>query len=418
MPTQLNGTQLYGWRRWIATLRMGRCKGLKGLTLKQKLALNYVSRQSKMTRLDGRIYTNTFTPYFPSTAYDRFLEGVVAVASGKPLPVVTNFAVTARCPCNCWHCSFAKRSPKDRLSIDILRQAIADVQQLGTSVVGLTGGEPLLRNDLEEIIAAIGPQSMPLLFTTGYGLTPERVRLLKAAGLGIPVISLDHHEPEIHDRGRGRAGMHRQAVDAVRMFKEVGFYVAVSFVPDRKLVADREALFKTLDFFRELGINDMRLTSPILSGHLTGKPESLLTPEQVQTVWDVQKMCTDTPGYPGVFAYDVLESDAYYGCGAGYNYLFVDAEGNLSPCDFTMLSLGNLTERPLTQIWAEMSGKFNRPGCGCYANKISGTIARMGIDRFPLEKAVSEGLVARHPSSDPDRIPAFYKRMGMKRQKP
>lgn len=413
----MNGTQLYNWRRWLATLRMGQCKALKGLTLKQKLALNYVSRQSKMTRLDGKIYTNTFTPCYPSVAYDRFLKGVVAVASGKPLPVVANFAVTARCPCNCWHCSFARRAPRDRLTVDILRKAIAEVQQLGTSVIGITGGEPLLRDDLEEIVAAIGPLSMPLLFTTGFNLTRERVRRLKSAGLGIPVISLDHYDPEIHDRGRGRAGMHKQAVAAVRLFQEEGFYVAVSFVPDRKLVSDRKALFKTLDFFRKLGVNDMRLTSPILSGHLTGRPEALLTPEQVETVWEVQKICTNTPDYPGVFAYDVLESDAYYGCGAGYNYLFVDAEGNLSPCDFTMLSMGNLTQHPLAEIWTAMSRRFNRPGCGCYANKISGTIARLGTERFPLDEAASERIVERHPPVDPGCVPEFYRRMGLQTQR-
>jgi hypothetical protein len=42
--------------------------------------------------------------------------------------------------------------------------------------------------------------------------------------------------------------------------------VAVSFVPSRKLVDDKADFFKTIEFFRELGVNDMRLTSPILAG--------------------------------------------------------------------------------------------------------------------------------------------------------
>ncbi|NNL43134.1 MAG: hypothetical protein HKO79_11660 [Desulfobacterales bacterium] len=102
-----NGKQLYGIQKILTTLKMGMNKELKELSIKQKLAMNYVSKESKLTRIGNKIYTNTFTPYFPSLAYDRFLRGVISVASGKPFPVVTNFAVTPRCPCNCWHCSFS-----------------------------------------------------------------------------------------------------------------------------------------------------------------------------------------------------------------------------------------------------------------------------------------------------------------------
>ena len=105
----INGTQLYGLRKVMANLKIGRHKELKGFSFRQKLALNYVSKESKLTKIGNKIYSNTFTPYFPSLAYDRFLKGLKSVASGKPFPVITNFAVTAKCPCNCWHCSFSDR---------------------------------------------------------------------------------------------------------------------------------------------------------------------------------------------------------------------------------------------------------------------------------------------------------------------
>ena len=107
------------------------------------------------------------------------------VASGEPLPVVTNFAVTAKCCCNCWHCSFADRDKRDKLTLDVMRESIAQLQDMGTSVIGFTGGEPLLRKDLEEIIACVDERSMPIFFTTGFQLTRERVRELKDAGLKI-----------------------------------------------------------------------------------------------------------------------------------------------------------------------------------------------------------------------------------------
>ena len=93
------GKQLYGIQKILTTLKMGMNKELKGLSIKQKLAMNYVSKESKLTRIGDKIYTHTFTPYFPSLAYDRFLKGVISITSGKPLPVVANFAVTPRCIC-------------------------------------------------------------------------------------------------------------------------------------------------------------------------------------------------------------------------------------------------------------------------------------------------------------------------------
>ena len=232
-----NGKQLYGIQKILTTLKMGLHKEIRKLPLRQKLAMNYVSKESKLTRIGDKIYTNTFTPYFPSLAYDRFLKGVITVSAGKPYPVVTNFAITPQCPCNCWHCSFSDRSKKDILSLEQLEKAIADVQDLGASVIGLTGGEPLLRDDLEDIIASIDKRSMPLLFTTGYRLTRERVKDLKRAGLEIPVVSLDHYKAEVHAKRRCKAGILEYALNAIRLFQDEGFYVAVSFVPDKPLVS-------------------------------------------------------------------------------------------------------------------------------------------------------------------------------------
>ena len=74
------------------------------------------------------------------------------------------------------------RSKNDVLSFEQLQKSISEVQELGSSVIGLTGGEPLLRDDLEDIIASIDKRSMPIMFTTGYKLTRKRVKNLKKRG--------------------------------------------------------------------------------------------------------------------------------------------------------------------------------------------------------------------------------------------
>ena len=130
----------------------------------------------------------------------------------------------------------------------------------------------------------------------------------------------------------------------------------------------------------------MRLTSPILAGHLTDHPEEKLSSENVATVWQAQKKCTKTEGYPGVFAYDYFESDQFYGCGAGYNYLFIDARGKPLSLRFYHVDLRQPSRKADSELWDEMSSRFAAPGFGCYANRAAALMA---------ERASGVGLWAR-----------------------
>ncbi len=410
----MTGQQLYGFKKIGAMMEMLKSPVMKTLSLRQLMAMNYVSSNSKLTRVDDRIYMNTFTPFFPSPAYERYVSGILKTVNGQPTPVMMNFAVTANCICDCWHCSFSDRTKKNQLTVSELKDAIHQVQDLGTSMIGFTGGEPLLRPDMEDILSLVGERSMSLMFSTGWGLTPERVSSLKAAGLGIPVVSLDHYNPEKHDKRRGREGMHAIAVKAIEMYQAQGMYVAVSFVPDHELISNRTELFKTLDFFKSLGVNDMRLTSPILSGQLTAHPEEKLTRSDVDTVHDVQRFLVKNKGYPACFAYDVFESRKFYGCGAGFHFIFVDSSGNVCPCDFCSISLGNMRERPISEIWKEYSKIFRAPGCSCYANEIANPIADLKTTVRPLSPEESRKIIAGCPSYSKGTVPEFYRRMGFR----
>lgn len=110
--------------------------------------------------------------------------------------------LTHRCPLHCVFCynpvDFARR--RDELStaqwIDVLRQA----RQLGAAQLGFSGGEPLLRDDLEELVAE-GRQLgfYTNLITSGIGLTEARLARLKAAGLDHIQLSFQDSTREMND---------------------------------------------------------------------------------------------------------------------------------------------------------------------------------------------------------------------------
>jgi MoaA/NifB/PqqE/SkfB family radical SAM enzyme len=415
--SELLGKQLYGLDKLLIKLKIATNKELKGLSIKKKLALGSIFDENKITKVGDRVFINTFIPYYPSVAYDRFLRNMVNTGKGERYPNIANIAVTGRCICKCWHCSYSdriQRAKSNDLSTEEIKKMISELQDIGTCIVGLTGGEPLLRKDLEEIIASIDERSMPIMFTTGYKLDKARVHALKEAGLAIAVISLDHYTPEIHDKGRGVDGMYDYAVKAIELFKSENIYTAVSFVPNRELISNMNEVDKCLELFKSLGVNDMRLTSPILSGNLKAKPEELLTEADVANVFKVQKKCVKTKGLPGVFAYDYFESKKFYGCGAGFNFLFIDSEGNACPCDFTSMSFGNVKETSIKDIWKQMSDCFCTPGCECYASKIHKYTSERPSESLPLNLEESLKVHAECPSYDKDDIPDFFRKLGVK----
>ena len=93
--------------------------------------------------------------------------------------------------------------------------------------------------------------------------------------------------------------------------------------------------------------------------------------------------------------------------------MFIDSQGNVCPCDFTMMSFGNILQRPLTEIWTETSEHFKVPGPVCYANQSAEFLAAQKPQHWPVGRQTTQAVLKACPSYDLKRLPEFYKRMGM-----
>jgi MoaA/NifB/PqqE/SkfB family radical SAM enzyme len=130
--------------------------------------------------------------------------------------------VTYRCNFRCRFCHYwaeplgAKPEPSPAEYAEAARKLAG----LGTLMVSLAGGEPLLRHDVPELVEAIGRYHFPFLTTNGWFLTPELARDLMKAGLWGASVSIDYADPARHDERRGAPGAWRQAWRAVEMLSE------------------------------------------------------------------------------------------------------------------------------------------------------------------------------------------------------
>ena len=138
------------------------------------------------------------------------------------MPVLVHFEVTMRCNARCGFCDYWKTDPAAK---EKELASFADAaRRFDPMMICFTGGEPLLRRDLEDIVAAVDASidtKYMTLITHGAMLTPERARSLWDAGINQLSISLDYLD-ERHDRARGIPGLSRRILEAVPRMREQG----------------------------------------------------------------------------------------------------------------------------------------------------------------------------------------------------
>ncbi len=363
----------------------------------------YFARE-KVIPFGDRFVVNTNFPPYPSAAFDNLAEqfGQLGDAATRRLYSVT-LAVTNRCSFNCWHCYNAGRSQVD-IPLAVLKNLAGELQDLGAVMVTLTGGEPLLRDDLADIARAFDPRSCLVLGTTGAGLTPERARALQASGFFAVGISLDSDLEAEHDRLRGRTGAFRTALKGLQVARESGLYPYVVSVATRDFL-QRSRFLPFLRFAGNAGALEVHLLEPSATGKLAGQTDVLLSAPERQQLFDYQSEVAQHDDLPILSAFSYLESPEAFGCGAGLMHLYIDGSGEVCPCNLVPLSFGNVARQPFRQILDRMGRHFCRPRTGCVGRLLVKQFPGIGLPACP-EK--SEAICEQHlPRTHA--LPAFFR---------
>jgi MoaA/NifB/PqqE/SkfB family radical SAM enzyme len=300
-------------------------------------------------------------PPIGSLAFGRHLAGLSRISRGEPVPLVAHISVTDHCGYRCARCSNLPAAQTDP-PLDALKRLLDELRDAGTATVALTGGEPCLRPDLAEIVAACGPEMSPMLFASGQGLDRDLARRLRAAGLAAAIVSLDDFRAEEHDRVRGAPGAFAQARSAIEHCLAAGLYTAAQAVAVPGLLAG-EDLERFLEFCRGLGVHDVVFLNP--ARVRPDDASALLDAAQIERLVDLHRRSARDGRMMKVTAMPYLESPAFFGCQAGFSFLYVSASGELYPCDFLPRSFGNVFRDGLAPALAALQREFPLPGCDC-----------------------------------------------------
>jgi MoaA/NifB/PqqE/SkfB family radical SAM enzyme len=310
---------------------------------------------------------------------------------------------------NCWHCYINSLKEEDMPTEDAIK-ILYKLQELGTSVIAFTGGEPLLRKDICEIISKIdADKSSVVLFTTGYGLTKEKAEDLKQAGLFGVIIGLEHTNKKIQDKLRNFDGSYKRALEGIKNAKNSGLYVGISTVATKERIKTGD-IWDFIKFAGKQGADEVLILEPIPVGKIMDKDEVILTNKERKQLVHIQKKVNKKKRYLRVLSYPYRESKQLIGCCGGYQYIHVTASGNICPCSFTPLSFGNVKNEEMSVIWRRMNTVFNTPGPDCFMVKNYKYISKHLDDGF----INPEKSVQLCSSCIIHNVPLFYKKLGVK----
>ena len=347
-----------------------------------------------LTKHKGKWVFNSFLPPFPGRAYDRMFENLL---SGRSLSPVSAFlAVTGRCPFSCPHCSIKGR-PDGELSTELWLKTINELHELGNSLIGFTGGEPLMRADLPELIkAAVDGGAETIVFSSGAGFTPDLAEKLKAAGLWAFCVSVESFDEKRNSKMRNNPDALSIARKALELSVKTGFYTMTGSVARRSFVESREyeKIYKNAC---EIGVNEIRLVEPMPCGKLIDSVEDdLLTPEHIKELREFHVKTNKRGKLPKVCAFNHIESPEYFGCGGGTQHMFIDYNGQVCPCDFTSMSFGCVEKQPLVEIWERMTKAMHNPRRNCFVQKNHKIIQKYYHEtgELPLSPEISEKICA------------------------
>jgi len=241
------------------------------------------------------------------------------------------------------------------------KRVFTEARALGVLQLGLSGGEPLVRKDLEELAAhARGLGLYSTLVTSGLGLTRARAERLRDAGLEHVQISIQDSDTEVAERIAGVSSV-KQKRAAVAIVRELGFAFSINVVLHR---ANLDRLEAIIDLAAELGADRLELANTQYYGWALENRASLMpTRAQVARAQVVAEAAIAR--YRGRMQILFVLPDYFerfpkpcYG-GWGKLYLVVSPDGRVLPChgatQITTLSFDNVRDRSLDWIWQESS---------------------------------------------------------------
>lgn len=299
-----------------------------------------------------------------------------------PLLIVWN--ITKQCNLKCLHC-YANAGPfkhKDELTLKEKLNVVDQFNDAGVTMLSFSGGEPLISPDFWKVAEYASSKGIyTTIATNGTLLTKENVEKLKKIGIKYVEVSLDAPEPKTHDRFRGVEGAWQRTVDGIKNVVESGaFDTAIATTATKYNIGE---IPQMIDLAIKLGVKKFIVFNFVPTGRGKDIIAQDLSPKERNDLlnylydrWQEKKIdiFSTSPTYSQIGIERVLAgtgktyspthfASADYGetgiglaefiggCGAGRLYASLEDNGDVGPCVFLPIKVGNIREQSFKDIW-------------------------------------------------------------------
>ncbi|MCL5036921.1 MAG: radical SAM protein [Chloroflexi bacterium] len=278
-----------------------------------------------------------------------------------PTPVLISWNVTKKCNLSCLHC-YRDAGEAGLFELTTLegKHLLESIAKAGFRVLVLSGGEPLLRADIYELIEkAVELKLRVVMGTNGTLLTEGTVMKLKRAGVARVGISIDSLNTAVHDEFRRFEGALQKSVDGMQACRVYGLPFQVHTTVTKRNV---DEIFQITDFAVRAGAEAHHIFFLVPTGRASEHEELFLDKKDYEIFLQklVEKMdsCpivikpTCAPQFMRIASNKGIRHRFKKGCLAGVSYCVILPGGEVHPCPYFPLSLGNVRDVPFEEIWA------------------------------------------------------------------
>lgn len=325
----------------------------------------------------------------PLISEDKRLQLSVKLNYPFVSPTVLSIDTTSKCNSRCIYCIWWKEKSEKETppTLDDIAALCASSVKLGVERVSLSGGEPLLRNDIEQIISILSKEFSVTLITNGMLLSQKKLDALINAGLSTIVLSYDSFHPETYKKIRGvDHSFPEKALKVIENSMEKSNLIfSVNCVVTRYNIDHlEEHARRVLDRFKKsasvnfqaydikYGKTQDILPSKEMFPLLTEQIDKLIKlKQQGYLILNSNEYLRNIPDY-----LMGSNSNSRCKCASGFKTVSIDSEMNLHPC-YSLPAIADLRKETLENMWYSARMKEQRhqmitgncPGCTSLINK-------------------------------------------------
>lgn len=276
--------------------------------------------------------------------YEKVAKFDEKIRKGESIAII-QFQYNYTCNFACEHCSvkrFQGKNDARQMTIADVKDLFRQADELGLARVTITGGEPLVFKDLDELVAAIDPKKFYInCDTNGWLLNENMAKHLKEIGVDRIQLSLDSFNAEEHDNFRHVKGAYDRAMKAVDIAQKAGLGIFMQTVVWKQRLHSEEFI-KFLEYFTNKGVGVfVSYAKPV--GSWEGKYDGLVDKEDMAYMRELEKKYK-------VFTHLTPAYGLNMGCIAVKGMFSVTQYGDVLPCPYIHTSIGNIFNEPLKDI--------------------------------------------------------------------